>query len=40
MNYAVKMGSGAMAYIPSFIRHSKFVKGDTHTEPQATQAVR
>jgi hypothetical protein len=37
MNYAVKMGSGAMAYIPNFIRHSKVVTG---REPQDTQALR
>jgi hypothetical protein len=35
MKYAVEMGSGAMIYIPSFIKIGsgirKLIRGDTHT---------
>jgi hypothetical protein len=38
MNYAVKMGSGAMIYIPNFTKIGsaiqKFLVMDTHTDTQ------
>jgi hypothetical protein len=39
MNYAVEMGSGAMIYIPSFIRNGLGIQqlmgeDDTHTDTQ------
>jgi hypothetical protein len=39
MNYAIEMGSGAMTYIPSFIKTGlgiqKFVRGDTHADTES-----
>jgi hypothetical protein len=38
MKYAVRMGSGGMIYIPSFIKISsgiqRFIRGDTQTHRQ------
>jgi hypothetical protein len=38
MEYAVQMGSGAMIYIPGFIKIGsgirKLIRGDTHTDTQ------
>jgi hypothetical protein len=40
MKYAVEMGSGAMIYIPSFIKIGsgiqKLIREDTHTDTQKT----
>jgi hypothetical protein len=39
LKYAVEMGSGAIVYIPSFIKIGsgiqKFIRRDTHTYTQA-----
>jgi hypothetical protein len=44
MKYAVEMGSGAMIYVPSFIKIDsgiqKLLGGDTHTETQTRRQHR